>query len=130
MTGLSAILCAITGIPCMRAASSHIISCYTRFLIMGKNEAECEESAKTSIMFTTKHEPGALYGIIGVLSKAKINLTKIASRPRKGKVWEYNFYLDFEGNRHRQETATVLEEIRKMCLFLKVLGTYPIAKFD
>ena len=103
---------------------------YTRFLIMGKNEAECEESAKTSIMFTTKHEPGALYGIIGVLSKAKINLTKIASRPRKGKVWEYNFYLDFEGNRHRQETATVLEEIRKMCLFLKVLGTYPIAKFD
>ncbi len=103
---------------------------YTRFLIMGKNEIKCEESSKTSIMFATKHKPGALYSIIGVLSKAGINLTKIASRPRKGKVWEYNFYLDFEGNRHKQENATALEEIRKTCSFLKVLGTYPMEKFD
>ena len=94
---------------------------YTRFLIMGKNEAECEESAKTSIMFTTKHEP------VRALRDNRCfkYLTKIASRPRKGKVWEYNFYLDFEGNRHRQETATVLEEIRKMCLFLKVWELIP-----
>ncbi len=103
---------------------------YTRFLIMGKNEAERADISKTSIMFAIKHEPGALYGIIGILSKAGINLTKIASRPQKDKVWEYNFYLDFEGNLHKEENAAALEEIRTMCSFLKVLGTYPMEKFN
>ncbi|MDI1494847.1 MAG: prephenate dehydratase [Cenarchaeum symbiont of Oopsacas minuta] len=119
----------IHGLPIIARNIANSLDNYTRFLIMGKKETECKGDTKTSIMFTLKHEPGALYNIIGVLSKAGINLTKIASRPRKGMVWEYNFYLDFEDSCQREQNVVALEEICKTCSFLKVLGTYPVIRF-
>lgn len=101
---------------------------YTRFLILSKNKANATEKDKTSIIFSIKHEPGALYQIIEQFSKHKINLTKIESRPKKTTVWEYNFYVDFEGNESSSEVKKMLEKIKEKTLFLKILGSYPIAE--
>jgi len=101
---------------------------YTRFFILSGQDVPPSGNDKTSIVFSVKHEPGALYRFLELLSSRGVNLTKIESRPTKQKPWEYNFYLDFEGHREDEEVRQTLKELEKMALFLKVLGSYPGAK--
>ncbi|KFM14593.1 P-protein [Marine Group I thaumarchaeote SCGC AAA799-O18] len=111
---------------------------YTRFLILSKKSVrevtELEEdawsNAKTSIIFSVKHEAGALYQIIKEFTECGINLTKIESRPNKDTPWEYNFYVDYEGYQHDVQEKEMLQRIKGNCTFLKILGSYPAAKLD
>ena len=103
---------------------------YTRFLIFSKESNDKTENSKTSIIFSVKHEAGALYQIINEFHQYKINLTKIESRPNKNTAWEYNFYVDFEGHQDDSSIKDVLEKLRNYSTFLKILGSYPIAKLD
>jgi len=100
---------------------------YTRFFVLSKNDAPPSGNDKTSVIFSTRHVPGALYQILGEFAKRKINLTKIESRPTKRRPWEYNFYLDFEGHRTEKHCAEALEGLRSKAVFVKVLGSYPKA---
>ncbi len=101
---------------------------YTRFLILTKKLAEQSSNDKTSIIFSIKHEPGALYRIIEKFYSSGINLTKIESRPKKSTAWEYNFYVDFQGNQNESKISEILNKIKQDSLFLKILGSYPMAK--
>ena len=103
---------------------------YTRFLVFSKEKNDKTENSKTSIIFSVKHEAGALYQIINEFYQQKINLTKIESRPNKNTAWEYNFYVDFEGHQDEVEIKDVLQKLRSHSTFLKILGSYPIAKLD
>jgi len=103
---------------------------YTRFLIFSKEKSNTTENSKTSIIFSVKHEAGALYQIINEFYQNKINLTKIESRPNKSTPWEYNFYVDFEGHQDDSLTKDVLQKLRDNSTFLKILGSYPIAKLN
>jgi len=108
---------------------------YTRFLIFSRGNTHRHsrseaENSKTSIIFSVKHEAGALYQIIKEFHQCKINLTKIESRPNKSTPWEYNFYVDFEGHQDDSLTKDVLQKLRDNSTFLKILGSYPIAKLD
>ena len=100
---------------------------YTRFFVLSKNDAPPSGNDKTSVIFSTKHIPGALYQALGEFAKRKNNLTKIESRPTKRRPWEYNFYLDFEGHRSEQRCAEALEGLRSKAVFVKILGSYPKA---
>ncbi len=101
---------------------------YTRFFILSKRDVPPSGEDKTSIVFSVKHEPGALYEALRVLAEKRLNLTKIESRPTRQKPWEYNFYLDFEGHQKDPHFASALEAMAPHCLFLRVLGSYPRAK--
>ena len=103
---------------------------YTRFLVFSKGTSDKTESSKTSIIFSVKHEAGALYEIIKEFYQNKINLTKIESRPNKNTAWEYNFYVDFEGHQDDSSIKDMLDKLRNHSTFLKILGSYPIAKLD
>lgn len=100
---------------------------YTRFFILAREDSPPTGKDKTSIVFSVKHRPGALFSALKEFADARINLTKIESRPTRQRAWEYNFYLDFEG--HREDTAVkeTLRRVEEMSLFLKVLGSYPKA---
>ena len=100
---------------------------FTRFFILAKNDSPPTGKDKTSIVFSVKHKPGALYGALKEFSDSKINLTKIESRPTRQKAWEYNFYLDFEGHYQDKIVKDTLARLEKHTLFLKVLGSYPKA---
>lgn len=76
---------------------------------------------KMSIIFTTKHLPGALYHVLGIFNKNDINLTKIESRPAKTSFGEYFFLVDLEVNFNINNTII---ELKKECEFLKILGIY------
>jgi prephenate dehydratase len=97
---------------------------YTRFIILSKEDAPSSGNDKTSIIFSIKHVPCALYEALGVFAKRGINLTKIESRPSKGKPWEYIFYLDFEGHRAEPRCMEALKELQGKSLFIKILGSY------
>jgi chorismate mutase/prephenate dehydratase len=100
---------------------------YTRFFVLSHQDAPPTGNDKTSVIFSTKHIPGALYQALGEFAKREINLTKIESRPTKRRPWEYNFYLDFEGHRSEKKCAEALEGLRSKAVFVKVLGSYPKA---
>jgi len=102
---------------------------FTRFFIISKNEAKKVKNSKTSIVFSLRHIPGALFGALESFAKREINLTKIESRPIIGKPGEYYFYLDFEGNLGEKTMKEALKELREKSLFLKILGSYPKAKW-
>jgi chorismate mutase / prephenate dehydratase len=101
---------------------------YTRFLVIGKKTPEKSGADKTSIMFSVKDEPGILYRMLEPFSKRQINLAKIESRPMKQKAWEYIFFLDLIGHVDDPEITAAIEELRGHCHFLKILGSYPIAR--
>jgi prephenate dehydratase len=103
---------------------------YTRFLILSKTDCEQTGNDKTSIIFSIKHEPGALYKIIENFHRNDVNLTKIESRPTKVNSWEYNFYADFEGHKDDPEISEMLEKIKHETNFMKILGSYPSAKLS
>ena len=100
----------------------------TRFLVFSKQQTEPTSNDKTSIIFSIKHEPGALYEIIKEFFDNNINLTKIESRPKKGTSWEYNFYLDFVGHVSDEKISYLLDNLKKNTKFLKVIGSYPLAE--
>jgi len=101
---------------------------FTRFFILSTEESPQTGNDKTSIVFSVKHKPGALYNFLKDLTENKINMTKIESRPTRQKPWEYNFYLDFEGHRQDKMAKKALEKLAASALFVKVLGSYPRAK--
>jgi chorismate mutase/prephenate dehydratase len=99
----------------------------TRFIIIGNRSEEGSlKNAKTSIVFTTLHQPGALYKVLKVFNDYGINLTKLESRPHKTEPWRSYFYLDFEGHERDGIIREAMKELKEQTNFLKVLGSYPM----
>jgi len=102
---------------------------FTRFFVLGNSPSSRMDPSKTSIIFTTRHKPGALHEVLSELAKRNINLTKIESRPRRNRPWHYLFYLDFSGHEDDPQVQEAILGILKCSSFLKVLGSYTTAKF-
>ena len=98
---------------------------FTRFLVITRDFPAKTGKDKTSIMFTIKDKPGALYEILHPFRKSKINLTKIESRPSKRRAWEYIFFVDMEGHIEEKKVRKAIEAVKDNCLYLKHLGSYP-----
>lgn len=101
---------------------------YTRFLMISKDFPSKTGSDKTSIMFSLKDRPGALYESLKSFKESNINLTKIESRPSKRRAWEYIFFADMVGHIEDEAVRKAVEETKENCLYLKHLGSYPIDK--
>jgi chorismate mutase/prephenate dehydratase len=99
----------------------------TRFVIVGRGRVERTGHDKTSLVFSTPHERGALRRALGVFDDEAINLTRIESRPTPGKRWEYVFFTDLEGHEDDVAVARALEHLRSICSTVRVLGSYPRA---
>jgi prephenate dehydratase len=98
---------------------------YTRFLLLARESRPIAKPAKTSLIFATRHKPGALHSCLDELAKRGINLTKIESRPDRKKPWHYLFYLDFEGDSSEPIVAEALEALVAHTEFIRLLGSYP-----
>jgi chorismate mutase/prephenate dehydratase len=100
---------------------------FTRFFVLSFTDAASTGDDKTSIVFSARHVPGALYKALKVFADRAINLTKIESRPTRQRLWEYNFYLDFEGHREDRNCREALDALDQKGMLTKVLGSYPKA---
>ncbi len=99
----------------------------TRFLVISREDARPTGEDKTAILFSTAHKAGALVDVLGVFKRYDINLTNIESRPSKKRQWEYYFFVDLLGHRTDKNVQKGLEETRKHCLQLSILGSFPRA---
>ena len=98
---------------------------YTRFIVLGREPAPRRDGqAKTMLVMATTHQPGSLHKCLGVLAKHAINLLKLESRPSRQRLWEYVFYLDFEGHRDDPLVKSALADLAGYTTFCKVLGSF------
>jgi prephenate dehydratase len=96
---------------------------FTRFWLLGRERKALPKANKTSIAFSLRNVPGALFKALSVFALREISLSKIESRPVPGKPWEYVFYADLLiGDEVRARRA--LEHLGEMAHFVKVLGIY------
>lgn len=105
---------------------------YTRFFLLTPKTRRQRSKPdgrrpKTSIVFTTRNEPGALFRCLAAFSLRDISLTKIESRPLRGRPWEYLFYLDFLGAPEETRVRNAMSHLGEMTELLAVLGSYPEA---
>jgi chorismate mutase/prephenate dehydratase len=116
----------LLGMPVLARNIANQRDNYTRFLVIAAAavEPEARIPCKTSVMFVTRHERGALVRCLNELAQRGLNLTKIESRPRPGAPWEYQFYVDFEGNTRDPVVQDALRALATCAFFLKVFGSY------
>jgi prephenate dehydratase len=107
---------------------------FTRFFLLEPKGAKPREPRaarkkpwKTSLVFSTGNTPGSLFRALSALALRDLNLVKIESRPRRGKPWEYMFYLDLMGHRDEQRVRNALGHLGEVADFLRVLGSYRAA---
>jgi chorismate mutase/prephenate dehydratase len=99
----------------------------TRFVVLGQESCKPSGRDKTSIVLSVAHKAGALHEALTPFHRHGLNLTRIESRPSKRNPWEYFFFIDFEGHRDEEEPRAALQEVHERCIYLQVLGSYPVA---
>ncbi|MCF6158522.1 MAG: prephenate dehydratase [wastewater metagenome] len=97
----------------------------TRFFVLSKAYSAPSGKDRTAVMCYIKNNAGALLEILEPFKKHGINLTNIESLPTRKKVWEYCFYLDFDGHTSNEIIQKALQEVSKKCFDMKVLGSFP-----
>jgi prephenate dehydratase len=100
---------------------------YTRFFLLSLQDPPRAQRNKTSLVFASRHQPGALYECMGEFAKRNINLTKLESRPRVDRPWQVVFFLDFEGHCQDPACEAALMGLLRRSSFVKLLGSYPAA---
>jgi chorismate mutase/prephenate dehydratase len=102
----------------------------TRFAIVTHPQRQPQPQASghdcTSLVVSVTNRPGAVHDMLVPLKVHGVSMTRFESRPARSGQWEYYFYIDLAGHPDQPHVAQALKELRDVCAFFKLLGTYPI----
>ena len=102
----------------------------TRFAIVAHPHQHPQPEASghdcTSLVVSVANRPGAVHDMLVPLKQHGVSMTRFESRPARSGQWEYYFYIDLQGHPDEAHVAAALAELRGVCAFFKLLGTYPI----
>jgi prephenate dehydratase len=96
----------------------------TKFAVIGSGEPDLGAKDKTSLVMAVLDQPGSLLGALGPFAERGVNLHKLESRPRRGKPFEYVFYVDVMMPADAPEVQEALREVERHTSLLRVLGSY------
>lgn len=114
----------IYGLEVLQKKVNHLGSNSTRFIIVTNQKIFRKDAGKISLCFEVPHESGSLYHMLSHFIYNNLNMTKIESRPREGRNWEYRFFVDFEGNLADSSVKNALRGLREEAAHMKILGNY------
>ena len=97
----------------------------TRFLVLGRQDVGPCGQDKTSILVSTKNEPGALFRVLEPFHRHDISLSRIETRPARSGDWSYVFFIDFDGHGQDSLVRQALQEVAAVALEVRSLGSYP-----
>jgi prephenate dehydratase len=97
----------------------------TRFVLIGRTPAPEDEATKTSLVFALQSTPGALHKALSGFALRDINLTKLESRPIRGRAWEYMFYVDVDVARQSLACGRAITHLSEFSRWVRTLGSYP-----
>ena len=97
----------------------------TRFLVIGTIKTKPTGTDKTSILLSQQDRPGALLRLLEPIARHNISMTKIESRPSRKAMWDYVFFIDFEGHADDPAIAALLKELEEEATLFRLLGSYP-----
>lgn len=96
----------------------------TRFILISKSSSDPEKADKTMIVFTLPNSPGALFKALSVFAMRDIDLTKLESRPVRGRAFEYLFYADIAVPRQDLQCTRALVHLAEFAKSMRTLGSY------
>lgn len=99
----------------------------TRFLVIGDHDVPPSGDDKTSLLLSARNRPGALFHLIKPLADHGIDMTRLESRPTRGRLWEYMFFVDIVGHADSEEVRPALDALKDEAALCRVLGSYPRA---
>ena len=115
----------VFGLEILRAEIQDYSDNITRFLLISRTGETGDQVDKTSVVFSLPNEPGSLFKALSVFALRDIDLTKIESRPIRGRPWEYLFYVDIPIGRHDLRCARALVHLAEFARSMRTLGSYP-----
>lgn len=122
---------AITHYPLVELATdiADVRDAATRFLLVRRPGPLPEPTGadRTSLVASTADRTGALAEVLVELAERGINLTRIESRPTKGRLGEYRFFFDVDGHIAEARLGDALAALRRRCTSVRFLGSYPKA---
>jgi len=102
----------------------------TRFAILAHPNRHPQPKASghdcTSLVVSVPNRPGAVHDMLVPLKRHGVSMSRFESRPARSGQWEYYFYIDLQGHPDEPNVAEALKELRGVCAFFKLIGTYPI----
>jgi chorismate mutase/prephenate dehydratase len=102
----------------------------TRFVVVAQPDAQPAPRATgrdcTSLVVSVDNKPGAVHDMLVPLKRHGVSMSRFESRPARSGQWEYYFYIDLVGHPDEPRVAAALAELRSVCAFFKVLGSYPV----
>jgi chorismate mutase/prephenate dehydratase len=116
------------GLPVMRERIQDRAENFTRFVVVGHEDAARTGDDKTTLAFSVRDGRGALVRALAIFDEEGINLSRIESRPSREKSWDYVFLADLVGHRDDANVARSMTRLRETCPLVKHLGSYPRAK--
>jgi len=100
----------------------------TTFIVVGAPLSRPAKPTHTSLVFELPHKSGSLVAVLHVLSRRKLNLTKILSRPIPGRFEEYRFMIEFQGAAPQKRVVDALAKLKKITDFFAIIGSYPVRR--
>jgi prephenate dehydratase len=96
----------------------------TKFAVIGTGDPQLGAPDKTSLVMAVLDEPGSLLGALEPFAERGVNLHKLESRPRRGKPFEYLFYVDLMAGADDGNVLAALGDVERHTSLLRVLGSY------
>jgi arogenate/prephenate dehydratase len=118
----------VFGLAVLRESMQDFADNITRFCVIAKEAADIPGANKTSIVFALHSKPGALFKALAGFALRDINLTKLESRPLRGRPWEYAFYVDVEVPHTHPGCQRALADLGEFSHWVRVLGSYAASK--
>jgi prephenate dehydratase len=97
----------------------------TRLILIAREARPMGDPDKTTLAFALQNSPGALFKALSVFALRDIDLTKLESRPTRGRPWEYVFYVDLAAGRDELRCGRAIVHLAEFARWVKTLGSYP-----